>query len=202
MSNFRRRLLMNVEKKYTPVEYLESTGTQYIITDKYLDSSELNIKTKLYVNEVPSDEHDIIGNQVQNAGRFTVGLSGKRVFGFSGNQKKDNNVTSSYFTGEQILEIEVNYSYVNRLKILTVNGVTTEQSQNVEITNSNEYITIFPRRYAGFIGKLYYMKLVKNSNEIMFDFIPVLDKDGVPCLYDKVEDKFYYNEGSGEFLYE
>ena len=32
MSNFRRRLMMNFEKKYTPVKYLESTGTQYIDT--------------------------------------------------------------------------------------------------------------------------------------------------------------------------
>lgn len=40
-----------------------------------------------------------------------------------------------------------------------------------------------------------------DSDSLIRDYIPVLDKSGAPCLYDKVEEKFYYNQGEGEFLY-
>ena len=31
-------------------------------------------------------------------------------------------------------------------------------------------------------------------------FIPVLDGNGTPCMFDKVEGKFYYNAGTGDFI--
>ena len=42
---------------------------------------------------------------------------------------------------------------------------------------------------------------VTQKDSIIRDFIPVLDEDNKPCLYDKVEKKYYYNQGTGEFLY-
>ena len=33
------------------------------------------------------------------------------------------------------------------------------------------------------------------------DFIPVLDLDGVPCMYDQVTKQMFYNSGTGNFLY-
>ena len=49
--------------------------------------------------------------------------------------------------------------------------------------------------------KLYSCKIWDND-DLIRDYIPVLDIEGVPCLYDKVEKKYYYNEGTLEFLYE
>ena len=43
------------------------------------------------------------------------------------------------------------------------------------------------------------LRIIQN-NILVRDFIPVLDKDGVPCMYDKVEGKFYYNAGTGDFI--
>ena len=48
--------------------------------------------------------------------------------------------------------------------------------------------------------QVYGAKITLN-NELVRDYIPVLDKNGVPCLYEKVERKFYYNQGTGDFLY-
>ena len=49
--------------------------------------------------------------------------------------------------------------------------------------------------------KFYYLRIYQN-NEIKYNFISVLDKDGVPCVYDTVGKKFYYNQGTGDFTYE
>ena len=39
---------------------------------------------------------------------------------------------------------------------------------------------------------------IYDNDKIVRDFIPVLDKNNKPALYDKVEGKFYYNQGNGE----
>lgn len=40
---------------------------------------------------------------------------------------------------------------------------------------------------------------VKVNGKLVYDLIPVLDKDLKPCLYDKVSGQYFYNEGGGEF---
>lgn len=48
--------------------------------------------------------------------------------------------------------------------------------------------------------RIYYMKIYSN-NKLIRDFIPVLDTNNIPCLYDKVNRQLYYNQGTGQFLY-
>ena len=40
---------------------------------------------------------------------------------------------------------------------------------------------------------------VKVNGQLVYDLIPVLDKDLEPCLYDKVSGQYFYNQGGGEF---
>ena len=49
--------------------------------------------------------------------------------------------------------------------------------------------------------KLYSCQIYDNGTLIR-DYIPVLDWENVPCLYDKVNRKMYYNAGTGTFAYE
>ena len=48
--------------------------------------------------------------------------------------------------------------------------------------------------------KMYDCKLYDNGT-LVRDYIPVLDWDDVPCLYDKVKRKLTYNAGTGTFTY-
>ena len=43
--------------------------------------------------------------------------------------------------------------------------------------------------------------IIKKNENIVRDYIPVIDSSKRPCLFDKVDKKCYYNQGSGEFLY-
>lgn len=49
-------------------------------------------------------------------------------------------------------------------------------------------------------SKIYYLQIYQ-SDELVFDGIPVLDSNNIPCLYDKVSKQFFYNQGTGEFSY-
>lgn len=42
---------------------------------------------------------------------------------------------------------------------------------------------------------------IRNGNNIVRDYIPVLDFSGRPCLFDDIEKKCYYNQGNREFLW-
>ena len=42
-------------------------------------------------------------------------------------------------------------------------------------------------------------RMWNSSNELIRDYIPVIDKDGKAAMYDKVNGEFYYNKGSGSF---
>lgn len=48
--------------------------------------------------------------------------------------------------------------------------------------------------------RLYDMKIKDTDTEIR-DFQPVLDSNNIPCLLDKIKNKFYYNQGTGSFTY-
>lgn len=42
-----------------------------------------------------------------------------------------------------------------------------------------------------------------DRNDIpLLQFVPALDSSGVPCMYDTVSKQPFYNQGTGEFLYE
>ena len=49
--------------------------------------------------------------------------------------------------------------------------------------------------------RLYSLKMWSNGS-LVRDFIPVLDKKNIPCLYDQVSKTLFYNKGTGTFLYE
>lgn len=205
MSNFRRRLMMNFEKKYTPVKYLESTGTQYIDT-KFTENSS---STGYYVKYQNSANHigddTVIG--VLNPNRC-IGTENLQAWtswretgaGMDGSQKVvivSTDIVESYlnFLNNQKRKIDVN----EQNKMLDdISSVTSINNRSCYIFATN----LNGRAYGNASGVRVYGAKITLNNEIVRDYIPVLDKMGVPCLYDKVEDKFYYNEGSGEFLYE
>ena len=44
-----------------------------------------------------------------------------------------------------------------------------------------------------------YSAQIKQGGELVRDFIPVVDENGVACMYDLVGKEYYYNKGTGSF---
>lgn len=180
---------------YTEVEYLESTGTQYIDSET----------------------------------RLTLNTEFELKFGFTKSQSyfntpygliQDNNFLGLYSYGNgniftsfgNKLDIVYNDNIINYFKIyrhnkngLWVDGEKKITYENTSVNNSNASIILFARIQDNQISrnssmKLYYMK-IRDNDTLVRDFVPVINSNGRPCLYDKVEHKCYYNQGTGEFLY-
>lgn len=200
MSNFRRRLMMSFGKKYTPVEYLESTGTQYIDTN-YKPNGNTIIELKYQTPTQKTTQQGIFGARDKGDKRFSL-FTGSVKDGFQADYGTNGSL-SVYnqnipgVDGTAINVIKMSNSFIiNNNEIKKISKGIFQNSQNMYLfANNNNGIAQLPMK-----GYIWYFKIYEGAT-LVRDYIPVIDSSNRPCLYDKVEDKFYYNEGSGEFLY-
>lgn len=184
--------------------YLESAGNQYIDTGVF-----------------PTDSHgyEIELEQISyNGEQCPIGCmeAGNRFVGtYFGNRTTATTTTISKGWGSLVAVFTtkpwgVNQRIVSRCNfqndrkmIFNGNEVADLTDYKISGTISNS-VHLFNRHYSStaiFKGRLYYARISEN-NAIVRDFIPVLDWNDRPCMYDKVSGKLFYNKGIGEFIYE
>lgn len=208
--NLRRKLLafLKSQKKnteYTELEYLESTGTQYIntgwIANQLIDKT-LYIKMKNTGNA---------GNYAYN-GAYDISGTGLTIqFGLYATSATQCRTTQNYFdpSYSQTPGLDKSLFYELQMDKTTywLNGEvvgTHEQTDEEKIKTCVNPFFIFGRSQKNAANSITPMAIsrfwIKNADgSYMMDLIPVLDKDFTPCMYDKVTGKFLYNQGSGEF---
>lgn len=188
MSNFRRRLMMSLKnKEYTELEYIESTGTQYIDT-LLVSSSTSHI---YYDIDFEVLRTDYVGNRMPIGGpdfafnTYFLQVYNNKFYMF--NINSNTNCTELH----------------NRVKFYLEKWYINDSLIDMQIQYPSRDINIYLFRWGDRYSKnkLYSCSFYNKDGILIRDYIPVIDSSGIPCLYDKVEDKFYYNEGTGEFLY-
>ena len=201
MSNFRRRLMMSFEKKYTPVEYLESTGTQYIDTN-YKPNGNTIIELKYQTPTQNTTQQGIFGARDSGNNRFAL-FTGSVKNGFQADYATSDSLTNYTqnipgVDGTAINVIKMSNSFtINNNDINKISKVIFQNSQNMYLfANNNNGIAQLPMK-----GYIWYFKIYEGDT-LVRDYIPVIDSSGRPGLYDTVTKEFYTNQGTGEFLYE
>ena len=121
----------------------------------------------------------------------------------------NNNVFGSVFSEEFLFkplhlryEIDPNSSTYVMYNYNNDETTGTRPFPNNGILNtSNSYMYLFKCNGNSPYVSIRIYRWIYESNGIKIrDFIPVLDKNGTPCMYDRVEKKFYYNQGTGQFI--
>lgn len=176
--------------KYTRIEYIQSTGTQYIDTG-YLPVENTQFEIDLKDSNKSSYES-------------YFGTTKPRLFRSS---VSNNNLEYSCYNTSKIFSCDLSS---RRILILNSTGIYDENMNLIDssggeyiLTGDDKAILIFLSRYNGNPDKygVYYLYGFKiyEGNVLKRNFIPVLDENNVACLYDMVEKKYYYNAGSGTF---
>lgn len=189
---------------FTRVAYLESSGTQYIDTE-YVPDNETGIWIK-------ADPMESTNNYLMGLNNTTDWNSNQRIY-------IRNSTTQLYGWGAYMTSSNVNaYGYIgstaqlnflnDRYAIHVVNGTdyTSQSLTKLSFTPSHS-LYIFAVNFGGSpstcISKLkVYEAKISQGTEVVRDFIPCIDSDGVPCMYDLITQTAYYNEGSGVFEFE
>ncbi|MBQ9540635.1 MAG: hypothetical protein IJU89_04405 [Alphaproteobacteria bacterium] len=189
---------------YTELEYIESTGTQYIDTGvtpaqiTKIDSKAQFLRTDArqallgVSNNGSGPWNNFVGiNPTSSTSKFRIQWATATVPEERWNILTDTNLHTFVFDK-------------NALTFTVDNAVNTFADYTIENATGNMYVFGKNNGTQGVdrlvYAKMYYMKLY-NGSTLVRDFVPARrNSDNVLGMYDTVNNRFYTNSGSGEFI--
>lgn len=187
------------------VDYLESTGTQYIDTGYYPN---LNTKVEFMASGINADSFAASASgtwftggrqayQQKMFGSHYNPTNQNLYFSFSTSQNSSYYSSSSMYGDNKKFTLDKTGLYINDVKIVN-NTNTTDFTSPATLAifalNNNGTVISF----TGY--KLQYYKIWDN-NTLLRDFIPAIDENGVGYMLDRVSHTIYDNAGTGAFGY-
>lgn len=197
-NNYISRREIHLPNGYKQVKYLESTGTQYILADYYIDSTDV-LYCKFSVTNINDRSWIYCVNNNSGSGYPGICLSIHNGY-FSGRFGNMN-----WFTSTCKADKDMIYNSIVSYKNFNINGVdySIPDSLGESWEKMKNKLGIFcynsEKVYYTSSSKLYSLQ-IKNSGQITLDLIPCLNENNVAGMYDIVNDVFYINQGTGDFI--
>lgn len=189
---------MALPSGYTKLDYIESSGTQYINTGfKPKGSSKVNIEFKM-VNQ-SSAQQAIFGARPGTSACFTV-FTGSSVSSL----QVDYNVQQSLAdVGTPISGLNLNTkTTLSVSSTLAVNGETIKTVSAATFTSTYN-LYLFANNNVGAVqlpsAMILYSCKIYDNGTLVRDFIPCKNANGTLGLWDNVNSVFYANAGTGTF---
>lgn len=174
---------------YTQLEYIQSSGNQYINSGVSGDS-DIRTVMDFEFDAKGSGTVFAFGSQGTDSVRYTLALTS------SGNFRSD---YGTQMTTGPAAAIGTRYSIDKNRNVCKISG--TPVSSSAQTFNGTTSIYLFARSYSSLScskGKLFFCKILKGDT-LLRDFIPCKNANGAVGLYDTVEGQFYGNAGTGTF---
>lgn len=177
---------------YTELEYIQSSGTQYIDT-----GFKPNQDTRVVINVTDVSASSGIASLF--GGRTANGVSSFSMWAFSSVVRTD--------YGANILKTTQPYATVQSI----------DKNKNITILNGTEYTQTYSTFQAGvsltlfavndgeigvdtrMVSMCLYSCQIYDNGTLIRDYVPVKNSSGVVGLYDVVNNEFYQNAGTGTF---
>ena len=199
-------MLNSLPDTYTQLEYIESTGTQYIDTGVNADNKlKLDMDMEFTSKGISTYKNPF--GAIYNTGALRLHINPNNASSVN-IQTGPNNSNVPVFNG---------YPYTTRFqsiidilnKTITTRIDDTTQESTLTYTNSfnlNMNFWLFRRnansedlKYYSY-NKLYYFRMYQNGT-LVRDFIPCYrNSDNEAGLYDLINNIFYTNQGTGKFI--
>ena len=179
---------------YTALEYIQSSGTQYIDTGR-----------KLTQNSDITIDFMIVGEIIRNAGMF-----GSRTSASENNLSLYQSVSPNVFAGDFSEYRKHRFtaaSSLERTKIrmnkagVWVNDILKKSWSDVADFETPTNGLIFDVGNNNWSGNKAVMRLYSYTDGDAQRLAPCLDANGVPCLYDLIGKTALYNQGAGSFTW-
>ena len=191
-----------IDEKYNRVEYLESTGTQYIDTGiKLSNNSNVEINAKFTATQKGKSYYLFGSSATDKRYMIAVGsTTNKYLVDFNSSNYRINSSVSAF---DSIFHIHK----INNLNYYIDNILQGSRTSLIFSNTENAYLfDVKGRSTDSSVGvqawQIKYCKIYDNDT-LVRNFVPCYRKsDNVVGMFDTAEGKFYTNQGSGEFLYE
>ena len=181
---------------YTPVEYLQSDGLQYIDTGIDVTPSNYSrLKFVVTCEKIGQGQGQsgwlVDGSNVSNAYFYMGTYNGKYYYGCG---TTDHNTNIDATSGKQTYTLDI------PAKKFTVSG-TVDMPITTEAVAASASLYLFGFDYSpirAYAEKIYASQIYDNGT-LVRDFVPARNSAGTLGLYDTVSGTFYTNQGSGTF---
>lgn len=180
---------------YTAVDYLQSSGTQWIDTGyKYGIDSDIEVKFGTSAGGALAGAQDSDDNKY----KFVIVPIGSSLWVGRG--------TSAALDMSDMIKPLTLKNASSLFKLTDSRGKEKEVvSNNPDYVGSQLTIYLFARHTPTGTtnmskSQIYYCRFYENG-ELVCDMRPCLDTDGVPCMYDLVRKQTVYNQGTGSFTW-
>ncbi|MCQ2581297.1 MAG: hypothetical protein MJ164_03985 [Alphaproteobacteria bacterium] len=180
---------------YTELEYIESTGTQYIDTG-IIGKTGISAEAKFILTSLTATSA-LLGNRSSSESRFWV------ILQF--NQKWDVTIGADTQVG-QVEKNKIYTTYFNSSSsgwYFDVNGMRVSSGSGISNNTNNLWMFAVNNMGASqyhFTGKVYYVKLW-NGDDLVRSYIPARrNSDTKIGMYDTVSGTFFTNAGTGDFI--
>ena len=183
-----------IPSNYTELSYIESTGTQFIDTGF---TPNQNTKVELTLQKETGSASNIFGSRISSQSQaFTFQISSgdyQFISGYGSRTERSNVVNDGQV-----------HTLMRDKGDFYIDGVLKVSQTSPDFTcPGNAYLfTMYnnAKPTSGTSVKVYSCKIWDNGTLHNY-FVPCLDANNVPCLFDKITGNTYYNAGTGEFTY-
>lgn len=174
---------------YIPIAYLENVASETYINTGFYTTEKSKIVIDFSVVSCTNSDTipDVISSDLVGFFRRTTAF-----FRF-GNQ--NNSFSSGIPTGRIKFTMSKDGYIVNSSKLY---NYTYNPASSFICTTPLMIFAKDANNISNCITQLYSLQLYQNDI-LVHDYVPALDTNSVACLYDKVEDVFLYNSGTGNF---
>lgn len=179
--------------KYKEVEYIESSGTQYIDTGFKPNNNTRVVMDAVYPTE-PSTSSALFGARGTSASDKSFVI----VRSINGYFRSDYNGT---YTQQWEVDAITRRIYDKNKETTTIDGVSNSYTNATFQTPNNLYL--FASNNGGVASWLSNLKVyscqIYDNDVLIRDYVPVIDSNNNAGLFDKVSKYFIANAGSGSF---
>ena len=177
----------NLPSGYTELEYIESTGTQYIDTGLAVKANTLADFDYQYTN---CDSTNYVFGQVSGTATSIMGYRTTRIWWF-----KPTNLSNACDLNKHTVSFASDGKvYQDGQVLATMGSFSGTQSATMKLfAELNDENVINKGRV-----KIYNFTF-KEGSTIVRDFVPAKNSSGVVGMYDTVNNRFYTNQGTGTF---
>lgn len=181
---------------YTQIEYLQSSGTQYIDTGFKPNNNSKIVTTLQFVSSSSGNKFCFGARTSNNVGRFSLGYT----FGSGGGW--------FFGHGAAVTTVNTTSSPTDKTSVVIDKNVCTIAGQSATATPSTfsttQNLVLFADNEGGKVGqngaiKLYDCSIYDNGT-LVRNFVPARNSSGTLGLYDTVNGTFYTNAGTGTFV--
>ena len=179
---------------YTALEYIQSSGTQYIDTGRKLtQDSDITIDFRI-VGEINRDA-GIFGSRESALKNNLTLFQNKNPIVFSGDFSEYQKHRFAAASSLERTKIQINKAGV------WVNDILKKSWSDVADFETPTNGLIFDVGNNNWTNNKAVMRLYSYTDGDAQQLVPCLDANGVPCLYDLIGKTALYNQGAGSFTW-